>query len=109
MRNNQIYLNPNEMPTQYYNILPDMPVPMAMPLNPGTKQPISPEDLAPLFPEELIMQEVSPERFIKIPEEVLELYSLSRPTPVHRAYRLEEYLGTPAYLSFGGKRYEIVR
>jgi len=100
MRNNQIYLNPSEMPTEYYNILPDMPEPMAMPLNPGTKQPISPEDLAPLFPEELIMQEMSPERFIKIPEEVLELYSLSRPTPVHRAYRLEEFLGTPAKIYF---------
>lgn len=100
MRDNQIYLNPNEMPTQYYNILPDMPVPMAMPLNPATKQPVGPEDLAPLFPEELIMQEMSPERFIKIPEEVLDLYSLSRPTAVHRAFRLEKYLDTPAKIYF---------
>ena len=100
MRNNQIYLSPSEMPTEYYNILPDMPEPMAMPLNPATKQPVSPDDLAPLFPEELIMQEMSPERFIKIPEEVLDPYSLSRPTPVHRAYRLEEFLGTPAKIYF---------
>lgn len=100
MRNNQIYLNPSEMPTEYYNILPDLPTPLAMPLNPATKKPISPEDLAPLFPEELIMQEMCPDRFVKIPEEVLELYSLSRPTAVHRAYRLEEALGTPAKIYF---------
>ncbi len=100
MRNNQIYLTPSEMPTKYYNILPDLPAPLAMPLNPATKKPVSPDDLAPLFPEELIMQEMSPERFIDIPEEILELYSLSRPTAMHRAFRLEEALGTPAKIYF---------
>jgi len=100
MRDNQIYLNPSEMPKEYYNILPDLPVPLAMPLNPATKEPVSPADLAPLFPEELLMQEFSPERFIKIPEEVLELYSLSRPTTMHRAFRLEKALGTPAKIYF---------
>ena len=100
MKDNRIYLSPSEMPTEYYNILPDMPTPMAMPLHPGTKQPVSPDDLAPLFPEELIMQEMSSERFIKIPEEVLDIYSISRPTPVYRAFRLEEFLGTPAKIYF---------
>ena len=100
MKENKIHLSPSEMPTEYYNILPDLPTPLAMPLNPATKQPVSPDDLAPLFPEELIMQEMSQERFIKIPEEVLELYSLNRPTTMHRAYRLEKALGTPAKIYF---------
>ncbi len=88
MKDNKIYLSANEMPINYYNILADLPTPLAMPLSPATKEPISPDDLAAIFPEELIMQEMSPERYIKIPEEVLEILSLSRPTPVIRAYRL---------------------
>ncbi len=100
MRDNKIYLQASEMPTEYYNILPDLPSPLAMPLNPATKEPISPNDLSAIFPEELIMQEMSPERFIKIPEEVLNIYTISRPTPVIRAFRLEEFLGTPAKIYF---------
>ncbi len=100
MKDNKIYLSANEMPTNYYNILADLPTPLAMPLSPATKEPISPNDLAAIFPEELIMQEMSPERYIKIPAEVLEILSLSRPTPVIRAYRLEELLGTPAKIYF---------
>ncbi len=100
MRDNKIYLKASEIPTEYYNILPDLPSPLAMPLNPATKEPISPNDLSAIFPEELIMQEMSPERFIKIPEEVLDIYTISRPTPVIRAFRLEEFLGTPAKIYF---------
>ena len=91
MKENRIYLSASEMPNNYYNILPDLPSPLAMPLNPATKEPLNPNDLAAIFPEELIMQEVSQDRFIKIPDEVLEIYSLSRPTPVYRAFQLEEY------------------
>ena len=100
MKNNKIYLQASEIPTEYYNILPDLPTPLAMPLNPATKEPVSPNDLSAIFPEELIMQEMSPERFIKIPEEVLNIYTISRPTPVIRAFRLEELLGTPAKIYF---------
>ena len=100
MKNNKIYLQASEIPTEYYNILPDLPTPLAMPLNPATKEPVSPNDLSAIFPEELIMQEMSPERFIKIPEEVLDIYTISRPTPVIRAFRLEEFLGTPAKIYF---------
>ena len=100
MKNNKIYLQASEIPTEYYNILPDLPTPLAMPLNPATKEPISPNDLSAIFPEELIMQEMSSERFIKIPEEVLDIYTISRPTPVIRAFRLEEFLGTPAKIYF---------
>ena len=100
MKENRIYLSASEMPNNYYNILPDLPSPLAMPLNPATKEPLNPNDLAALFPEELIMQEVSQDRFIKIPDEVLEIYSLSRPTPVYRAFQLEEYLKTPAKIYY---------
>ncbi len=100
MKDNKIYLPASEIPTSYYNILADLPTPLAMPLNPATKEPISPADLSAIFPEELIMQEMSPERYIKIPEEVLNIYTLSRPTPVIRAFRLEEFLDTPAKIYF---------
>jgi tryptophan synthase beta chain len=100
MRDNKFTLHVKEMPDKWYNILPDLPVPMAPPIHPGTKQPINPEDLAALFPMELIKQEMSPDRFIEIPDEVLDAYSLSRPTPVVRAYRLEKALDTPAKIYF---------
>ena len=88
------------MPSQWYNILVDMPNKPLPPLHPGTKQPIGPEALAPLFPMELIKQEVSNERWIDIPEEVQDLYRLWRPTPLHRAYSLEKALGTPAKIYY---------
>jgi tryptophan synthase beta chain len=100
MRDNKFTLHVKEMPNRWYNILPDLPTPLAPPLHPGTKQPVGPQDLAVLFPMALIMQEVSSERFIEIPDEVLDVYSLSRPTPVIRAYRLEKYLDTPAKIYF---------
>jgi tryptophan synthase beta chain len=95
-----ITLPTSEMPKQWYNIAADMPNPMAPPLHPGTKQPVGPDDLAPLFPMDLIMQEVSTERWIDIPEEVLEIYSLWRPTPMYRAHRLEAALDTPAKIYY---------
>ncbi len=87
------------IPTAWYNLAADLPVPPP-PLNPGTREPIGPADLAPLFPMALIQQEVSTERFIPIPEEVREAYRMWRPTPLIRATRLEKALGTPAHIYF---------
>ncbi|WP_067485227.1 TrpB-like pyridoxal phosphate-dependent enzyme [Actinomadura hibisca] len=91
-------------PTRWYNIVPDLPEPPPPPLHPGTHRPVGPEDLAPLFPEELIAQEVSTAPFLEIPEEVREVYRLWRPTPLIRASRLEKALRTPAriYLKYEG-------
>jgi len=89
------------MPKKWYNILPDLPEPLAPPLDPGTKQPISPSALEAIFPKALIAQEMSSERYIDIPEEVLQSYMLiNRPSPLQRATRLEEALGTPAHIYF---------
>ena len=100
MEATKILLEEKEMPTSWYNILPDLPKPLDPPLNPMTKKPIGPEDLAPLFPMGLIMQEVSQERFIEMPEEVQEIYKTYRPTPLIRAKRLEKHLGTPARIYY---------
>jgi tryptophan synthase beta chain len=90
------YLLPESgIPTAWYNIAADLPAPPPPVLHPGTHQPIGPGDLAPLFPMAVIMQEVSTERFIPIPEEVLAVYRLWRPTPLHRAHRLEDALDLP--------------
>jgi tryptophan synthase beta chain len=99
-KDKKIYLNEKEMPTQWYNIMADMPNKPLPPLHPGTKQPIGPEALAPLFPMELIKQEVATDRWIDIPEEVQDLYKIWRPTPLHRAYHLEKALGTPAKIYY---------
>jgi len=96
----KVFLPESELPRQWYNILADMPTPMEPPLHPGTGQPVGPDDLAPIFPMNLIEQEVSQERYIDIPEEVLEKYLLWRPTPLYRAYNLEKYLETPAKIYF---------
>jgi len=93
-------LQEKDIPTQWYNIQADMPNPMLPPLHPGTKQPVGPEDLAPLFPMELIKQEVSKERWIDIPEEVREVYKSWRTTPLYRADNLEKLLDTPAKIYF---------
>ena len=90
----------SELPRQWYNIVPDLPAPPPPPLHPGTGQPVGPEDLAPLFPVALIAQEVSGERYIDIPEEVLDVYRLWRPSPLYRARRLEKDLGTPARIYY---------
>ena len=96
----QIQLTPKEAPTRYYNILADLPFPLDPPLDPKTKKPIGPEALAPIFPMEIIKQEVSTERFIDIPEEVQKAYQLYRPTPLVRATRLEKELDTPAKIYY---------
>ncbi len=96
----KIFLPESEMPRQWYNIMADMPTPMEPPLHPGTGQPVGPDDLAPIFPMNLIEQEVSTERWIDIPEGVLEKYVIWRPTPLYRAYELEKYLKTPAKIYF---------
>ncbi len=94
-------LTPDQLPRNWYNILPDLPGPLPPPLDPGTHQPMSPEPLLRLFAHECVMQEVSAERTIPIPEEVREAYlRLGRPTPLQRATRLEKALNTPAKIFY---------
>ncbi len=96
----KIFLDENEIPYSWYNIVADMQNKPLPPLHPGTKQPLSPSDLEPIFAKELIKQEVSEERWIEIPDEVRELYKLWRPTPLVRATALEKALDTPAHIYF---------
>ena len=100
MERTKILLDENDIPRKWYNILPDMPTPLSPPLNPGTKEPISPKDLSSIFPMELIKQEMSQERFISIPEEVREIYTLWRPSPLYRAHHLEAAFKTPAKIYY---------
>jgi tryptophan synthase beta chain len=100
MKRSMFFLDQKDMPTQWYNVLPDLPEPLSPYLHPATKKPLGPEDLAPLFPMELIKQEVSTERWIDIPEEVQDVYRTYRPTVLHRAYRLEKALDTPAKIFY---------
>src|SRR6266446_5140527 len=93
-------LDEKDIPTKWYNIQADFKSPLPPPLHPGTGQPIGPADLAPLFPMELIKQEVSRERWIEIPEPVRDAYKLWRPTPLIRALGLEKVLGTPAHIYY---------
>jgi len=93
-------LDERDLPRYWYNIQADLPVPLAPPLHPGTGQPLTPDDLAPLFPMACIMQEVSTERYIEIPDEVLDVYRLWRPTTLFRARRLEKFLDTPAKIFY---------
>src|SRR5512147_2632631 len=93
-------LNESDLPRFWYNINADSPVPPAPVLHPGTKQPVTPDFLSVLFPMELILQEISTERYIDIPEPVREIYKLYRPTPLIRARRLEQALGTPAHIYY---------
>ncbi len=93
-------LNEDEMPRAWYNIVSDMPNAPIPPLHPGTKQPVTPDDLAPLFPMALIQQEVSAERYIEIPDPVRRVYAQWRPSPLYRARRLEQALDTPARIYY---------
>jgi tryptophan synthase beta chain len=93
-------LDESELPTQWYNVIPDLPAPPPPPLHPGTGQPVGPDDLAPLFPRALILQEVTGDRFVDIPGEVLDVYRLWRPSPLFRARRLERALDTPARIYY---------
>ncbi|MDK2830676.1 TrpB-like pyridoxal phosphate-dependent enzyme [Methanolobus sp. WCC1] len=98
MDHTKILLDENEMPKQWYNILADLPV--EPPLNPATNEPMNPADLEPIFAKELINQEISSKRYIDIPEEIRDIYALWRPSPLHRAHRLEKALGTPAKIYY---------
>lgn len=101
---NRIHLDESEMPTQWYNVIPDLPAPPPPPLHPGTHEPVGPDDLAPLFPMGLIMQEVSTDSYIDIPGPVIDVYRMWRPSPMLRARRLEKLLDTPAkiFLKYEG-------
>jgi len=100
MKETKVFLSEKDMPSSWYNIQPDLPKPLDPPLHPVTHQPIGPADLAPLFPMGLILQEVSQDRWIEIPEEIQDIYRIWRPTPMHRAVRLEKALDTPAKIYF---------
>jgi len=93
-------LDEKDLPSRWYNIAADLPVPLPPVIHPGTLQPIGPSDLAPLFPMEIIKQEVSQERWIEIPEPIRDVYRLWRPTPLYRAHRLEKALDTPARIYY---------
>jgi tryptophan synthase beta chain len=96
----KILLDESEQPTRWYNLLHDLPTPPPPVLHPGTLQPVGPDDLAPLFPMDLIMQEVSTDQYIDIPGAVLDVYRLWRPSPLYRAHRLEQALDTPARIYY---------
>src|SRR5919201_1984414 len=96
----KILLSEIDQPTRWYNVLADLPTPPPPVLHPGTGQPVGPDDLAPLFPMDLIMQEVSTDQYVEIPGDVLDVYRLWRPTPLRRAHRLEKALGTPARIYY---------
>jgi len=100
MERTKFILDEKEMPTQWYNIQADLPEPLPPVLHPATGKPVGPDDLAPLFPMELIKQEMSTERWIDIPEEVQDVYRLWRPTTLFRAHRLEKALDTPAKIFY---------
>ena len=100
VRQHKFTLDESEMPTAWYNIVPDLPSPPPPALHPGTLEPAGPDDFAPLFPMDLILQEVSMERYIEIPGAVLDVYRQWRPSPLYRAHRLEAALDTPARIYY---------
>ncbi len=105
MKEIKVFLSEKDLPDKWYNIQADLPTPLAPPLHPVTHQPLGPGDLAPIFPMGLIMQEVSQERWIEIPDEVLDIYKIWRPTPMHRAVKLEKALDTPAKIYYKNESY----
>jgi tryptophan synthase beta chain len=96
----KVMLDESEIPQRWYNILPDLPEPPAPYRHPGTLELLGPADLAPIFPQAIIAQEVSTERWIEIPDQVAEIYRIWRPTPLYRADRLEKALDTPAHIYY---------
>src|SRR5512147_743439 len=100
MPDTKVVLTEKDLPSRWYNLQADLPFPLPPVIHPGTKQPIGPDDLAPLFPMPLMIQEVSQERWIEIPEPVRDIYRLWRPTPLYRAHRLEQALQTPARIYY---------
>jgi tryptophan synthase beta chain len=89
-----------DIPKTWYNLLSDFPEPLPPPLHPGTKQPVPPEALLAIFPENLVQQEMSPERWVEVPEPVRDIYAMWRPTPLLRAVRFEKALQTPAHIYY---------
>ncbi|MGJ7441200.1 TrpB-like pyridoxal phosphate-dependent enzyme [Aquipuribacter sp. MA13-6] len=100
MPQHKILLDESEMPTRWYNLVADLPSPPPPPLHPGTHEPVGPEAFEALFPMALIEQEVTTERYVDIPEAVLDVYRLWRPSPLYRAHNLEKALGTPAKIYY---------
>jgi tryptophan synthase beta chain len=100
MSSKRVLLSENEMPTEWYNILADLPEPLPPPINPATHEPIGPDALAPIFPMSLIEQEMSPDRWIEIPDDIRRVLSIWRPSPLVRATGLEKALKTPARIYF---------
>jgi tryptophan synthase beta chain len=100
MEQRQFLLSQQDIPTEWYNVAADLGEPPPPPLHPATKQPCGPEDLAPVFPMAILEQEMSAQRWIKIPEEVLSVLALWRPSPLYRATKLEKALGTPAKIYY---------
>ncbi len=100
MTDTKITLPESQIPTHFYNIAADLPTPLPPPLHPGTRQPIGPDALAPIFPAGLIAQEMSAQRMIEIPDEVRDIYRLYRPSPMYRARAFEEALDTPAHIYY---------
>ena len=100
VRRHKYELSEDQMPTTWYNLVADLPTPPPPPLHPGTMQPVGPDDLAPLFPMALIGQEVTTDRYVEIPGAVLDVYRQWRPSPLFRAHRLEQALGTPARIYY---------
>lgn len=100
MQETKILLSEKEMPRQWYNIMADMPNIPAIPLHPATQKPVGPDDLSAIFPMALIEQEMTTQRWIDIPDEVLDIYTLWRPSPLYRAKRLENALKTPARIYY---------
>ncbi|MBI5500512.1 MAG: TrpB-like pyridoxal phosphate-dependent enzyme, partial [Deltaproteobacteria bacterium] len=100
MTTKKTFLSEEFLPKQWYNLNADFPRPMPPPLHPGTGKPPTPEDFAPIFPMNLVEQEMTPARWVDIPAEVLEVYRIWRPTPLYRADRLEKALDAPVKIYF---------
>ena len=100
METTKFLLAEKDIPESWYNVVPDLPFGLEPPLNPATREPVGPEAFAPIFPEEIIRQEVTAEPYVSIPDEVREIYALWRPTPLFRARRLEKTLDTPAHIYY---------
>src|SRR5919205_2072235 len=100
MKPTKFLLEDKSLPESWYNVVPDLPFELAPPLNPATREPVGPEAFAEIFPESIIRQEVTADSYVPIPEEVREIYTLWRPTPLLRARRLEKVLDTPAHIYY---------
>src|ERR687884_1191612 len=100
MQQTKFILDEKAIPDSWYTLVPDLPFQLEPPLNPATMEPVGPEAFAPIFPQAIIEQEVTQDSYVPIPEEVREIYSLWRPTPLYRARRLEQFLDTPAHIYY---------